>query len=205
MHEWTHWTKECQCKLMHTHIQNSCHSLKLQSSKTKDYANISSAPREESSGSLVSVLLFFHFISVSSKEKVRAQREWKHFFLCSILFILLSQSMSILWHSHCVLGNCDMCVCMCMIAYYVNFFFRSFSVCILYRRRQRRLHYCHCIGENNGHWNACSAVNKGPNWNVCLSTNSLVCGGFSFFSLLFSFTHSATRSPPLRYVVVVIM
>lgn len=26
MHERIQWTKECQCKLMHTHIQNSCHS-----------------------------------------------------------------------------------------------------------------------------------------------------------------------------------
>lgn len=27
MHERIQWTKECQCNLMHTHIQNSCHSL----------------------------------------------------------------------------------------------------------------------------------------------------------------------------------
>lgn len=72
-------------------------------------------------------------------------------------------------------------MCMCMIAYYVNFFFLSLSLSLLlFASEDASVGYFTAFalhGENNGHWNAaaaaaCSAMNEGPT-NVCLSTHSL--------------------------------
>lgn len=123
MHERIQWTKECQCKPMHTHIQNSCHSCEEASewvnerkSRKGDAIQVQNMEKEAAAAIQEEKRMKTSALVFDQRQNIRKKHTNTHFFrLLSqsmhAQFYSLSRSSRVAWVkkcSECVLVNCDM-------------------------------------------------------------------------------------------------